>query len=169
MADFYPVFDSMLDNEGGLVLHTVAGDRGGQTYAGISRKNWPQWPGWQVIDAGQTPTLRDVSDFYLTNFWHALRLGQIEQQAVARTIFDFAVNAGCTTAARLAQITVGVPADGKVGPVTLAAINALDAELFVLRYTLAKLARYEQIVRRDRTQSKFLLGWVARTIKEASV
>jgi lysozyme family protein len=89
-------------------------------------------------------------------------------QAVATTIYDFAVNAGLRTATILAQTVVGLTPDGQVGPKTLAALQAVDPDLFVARYALAKLARYEQIVRRDRSQAKFLLGWLSRTLKGAA-
>lgn len=169
MAEFLPAFEAMILNEGGYVLHEVTGDRGGQTYAGISRKNWPRWAGWQAIDAGSEPDAELVRAFYRSNFWAPLQLDQVQHQAVARTLFDFAVNAGTATAAKLAQLVVIVTPDGKIGPKTLQAINAADPEVFVLRYTLAKLVRYEQIVRRDRSQSKFLLGWLSRALKGAVV
>jgi hypothetical protein len=35
MADFNPVFDKMIYNEGGFKLIDIAADRGGQTYAGL--------------------------------------------------------------------------------------------------------------------------------------
>ena len=168
MAEFLPAFESMILHEGGYVLHDVPGDRGGQTYAGISRKNWPRWPGWAALDAGGDPPVQEVREFYRTNFWAPLRLDLVKHLAVARTIFDFAVNAGTGTAAKLAQLVAGVTPDGRIGPKSLEAINALLPEVFVLRYTLGKLARYEQIVRRDRTQSKFLLGWLSRALKEAA-
>lgn len=169
MADFLTAFESMILHEGGYVLHDVPGDRGGQTYAGISRKNWPRWPGWAVLDAGGDPPVQEVREFYRTNFWAPLRLDLVEHQAIARSLFDFAVNAGASTAAKLAQLVAGAMPDGRIGPKSLEAINAMPPEVFVLRYTLAKLSRYEQIVRRDRTQSKFLLGWLSRSLKEAAV
>ncbi len=33
MADFEPIFEKVIELEGGYHLHTVAGDRGGTTYA----------------------------------------------------------------------------------------------------------------------------------------
>ncbi len=45
MADFIPCFEQTLTLEGGYKLHTVKGDRGGMTYAGISRVHHPNWPG----------------------------------------------------------------------------------------------------------------------------
>lgn len=168
MADFLPAFESMILAEGGYVLHTVAGDRGGMTYAGISRKAWPQWAGWTAIDYGDKPEAEHVRHFYRTHFWAPLQLDRVASQEVARTIFDFAVNAGTSTAVKLAQITVGATPDGKVGPKTIALLNMAAPELFMARYALAKMARYAQIVTRDRTQGKFLLGWLNRTLKEAA-
>jgi len=43
-------------------------------------------------------------------------------------------------------------------------INDADPEKFVLEYALAKIARYRDIVTRDRVQQKFLLGWINRTL-----
>lgn len=168
MADFLPAFERMIVNEGGYVLHTVAGDKGGMTYAGIARNRWPLWAGWSVIDAGGEPQADLVRGFYRANFWTAMRLDEVTDQNVARTLFDFAVNAGTGTAVKLAQIVLGTTPDGRMGPKSLAALNNTDAALFLARYALAKLARYEQIVSRDRSQGKFLLGWVRRTLKEAA-
>lgn len=158
----------MIRNEGGYRLDTVPGDRGGQTYAGIARVFHPRWPGWAIIDRGdlQHPELTAmVRTFYRAQFWAPIQGDAIEKQAIAFSLFDFAVNAGVATAVKLAQMVVGVTPDGRLGPKTLAALNAQNAERFVLQYALAKITRYAQIVNRDRSQSKFLLGWINRTLK----
>lgn len=167
MSEFLPAFERMLVNEGGYRLVKVAGDNGGQTYAGISRKNWADWPGWDEIDAGRTPDAIMVRGFYRANFWSPLSLDDVQDQRIAQTLFDFSVNAGPTTAAKLAQLVVKATPDGKIGPKTIAALNAASADTFVPMYALAKIARYRDIVTRDRGQSKFLLGWINRTLKEA--
>lgn len=168
MADFLPAFEKVIVAEGGYLLHEVAGDRGGMTYAGISRKNWPDWEGWRVLDAGGTPEAEQVRQFYRQHFWAPLQGDAIQSQEIAQTLFDFSVNAGVRTAVILAQTVVGTTPDGKLGPKTLAALNAAEPGLFMARYALAKIARYCEIVRRDRTQGKFLLGWVSRALKEAA-
>ena len=168
MANFLTAFESMIRNEGGYKLHTVAGDRGGMTYAGIARNFHPRWPGWSAIDQGEIPETELVRQFYQENFWVVIQGDQITHQTVARSLFDFAVNAGVITAVRLAQIVAGTTPDGKIGPKTVAALNAMDPEKFVLSFALAKLARYRDIVNKDPTQQKFLLGWVNRTLKEAA-
>lgn len=165
MADFATSYEATLLNEGGYRVETVPGDRGGQTFAGISRKAWPNWHGWAAIDAGAQPAAQDVRDFYRANFWTPLRLDEVSEQAVAASVYDFAVNAGRRTSAMLAQVVVGVTPDGQIGPVTLAALNACDARAFVPSFTLAKVARYRDICMRDRSQAKFLLGWLNRALK----
>lgn len=168
MSDFLQAFEAMIVNEGGYRLHSVAGDRGGMTYAGISRRANPHWPGWASLDAGDTPPSEQVRAFYRANYWDRLRLDDVQSQRIARTIFDFGVNAGTGTAAKMAQIIVGVTPDGAIGPKTLAALNLADPDRFSLAYALAKIARYRDIVTRDRTQAKFLLGWINRTLSEAA-
>lgn len=168
MAEFLPAFERMIVNEGGYVLHTVKDDRGGMTYAGIARAFHPNWPGWRVIDQGETPPADLVRQFYRSNFWHPLRLDEVEHRDVAGNIFDFGVNAGLGTAAKLAQLVAGTTPDGKIGRKTIEALNAIDPDLFVARYALAKIARYRDIVRKDRSQIKFLVGWVSRALHESA-
>ncbi|HBD12858.1 MAG TPA: hypothetical protein DCZ13_11965, partial [Porticoccaceae bacterium] len=159
MANYEPAYDKMIRNEGGYTKHTVSGDRGGQTYAGIARNYWPSWPGWADIDRGDIDAAKvNVSAFYDANFWQPIHGNDITSQAVAETIFDFAVNAGVKTAVKLAQIAVGATPDGVLGPKTLNELNAIDPDMFVRDYALAKVARYVEICKRDRSQSKFLLG-----------
>lgn len=167
MAQFDPAFESMIRNEGGYKLHQVAGDRGGMTYAGISRVMNPQWPGWAFIDRGEIPPSQLVRDFYRAVYWEPIR-GDDLPQDTARSIFDFAVNAGVRVAVKLAQIVAGTTPDGSFGPKTLAALQAIDPQHFKAAYALAKIARYRDIVARDKEQSKFMLGWINRTLREAA-
>ena len=158
----------MIASEGGYVNHTVAGDRGGQTYAGISRVFHPSWDGWQWIDKGDTSSeaLKNlVRKFYKPKYWDPVGGDFLRHPEVAESIFDFAVNAGVRVACRLAQITANVKADGHIGPKSVKAINLIDPDIFITGYALAKVARYAGIVNRDRSQSKFLLGWINRTLR----
>jgi lysozyme family protein len=167
MADFTPAYEVMIRNEGGYVLHTVAGDRGGMTYAGIARNMNPAWAGWPVIDQGGTPPADMVRDFYRSKFWAPIRGDDIAHQVIAQAMFDFGVNAGIGVASKLAQLVVGATPDGAIGQRTVEALNAYDPDRFVMAYALVKIARYRDIVTRDRTQQKFLLGWINRTLAGA--
>lgn len=164
MADFLPAFEKMIVAEGGYVLHNVEGDRGGMTYAGIARNMNPQWAGWAVIDQGGAPAADMVRHFYRANFWNPIRGDDLKHQTTAEAVFDFGVNAGLGVATKLAQLVVGATPDGQLGPRSVDLLNNYDPQKFVLAYALAKIARYRDIVQRDRTQAKFLLGWVNRTL-----
>jgi lysozyme family protein len=168
MANFEQAFEKMIYDEGGYVLHTVPGDTGGMTYAGIARNKNPNWPGWKLIDHETTsnPLLSGmVRNFYKVEFWDRVRGDEIAQQVVAENIFNFGVNTGLGVAVKLAQLIVGATPDGAVGNVTLQKLNAAEPESFRKAYALAKITRYADICNRNRTQSKFLLGWINRTLK----
>ena len=168
MADFLPAYEKMIVAEGGYRLTDIPGDRGQQTYAGISRKHHPGWQGWKAVDIGQIPASDLVRGFYRQNFWEAVRGDSIMRQDIAESLFSFAVNAGQGTAIKLAQIVVGVTPDGAIGPKTLMAINGIDTDYFRAAFALAKITRYRDIVQRDRTQGKFLLGLINRALKDAT-
>lgn len=168
MSDFFPAFERMIVNEGGYKLTNDPVDRGGMTYAGIARKSNPRWSGWLSIDAGDTPPATEVRAFYKLNYWDAVRGDDIAHQRTAQSIFDFGVNAGPKTAAKLAQIVVGVTPDGAIGEKSLQALNMADPDRFALAYTIAKIARYRDIVVKDRSQIKYLVGWINRALKEAT-
>lgn len=165
MAQFEPAFEIMMANEGGYKLTNNPHDRGGQTYAGISRKFWPSWQGWAYVDRGEIPPTQLVRAFYKTNFWDVVRGDELTDNRIASSIFNFAVNTGVKVAVKLAQIVVGVTPDGSLGEKTLIALNASPASTFIPNYTLAKIARYRDIVRRDPTQKVFLLGWINRSLE----
>lgn len=162
-ADFEPAFQRTLRAEGGLKLTDVKGDRGGQTYAGISRVAHPKWQGWAWIDRGDTPPTDMVRDFYRAEFWEPLQCSRMPQE-IAEDIYDFAVNTGPRVSVKLAQAVAGVIPDGIVGPKTIEALERIDSALFKALFALAKIARYRDIVTRDRSQGKFLLGWINRTL-----
>jgi lysozyme family protein len=89
----------------------VPGDNGGETYAGITRKNFPDWDGWNRIDElkplyhGQVINDELLSNsvvmFYKREFWNPIGGDQIESQDLANQVFDMAVNAGVGRALQL--------------------------------------------------------------------
>ncbi len=180
MAEFEPIFEKVIDIEGGYHLHTVPGDRGGMTYAGISRIYHPAWAGWKKIDAGNfdAELTRLVRDFYREEFWQQLKGDEIGSQQAAYHIFAFAVNADIPPAVRIVQQIVGTTPDGVLGDKTLRALNAAvqdtkDETSFVLLYSLMKIFRYKNICLHDKRRKKdklesnlkFLCGWINRVQK----
>lgn len=161
---FETAYDRMIRQEGGYKLTDIKNDRGGQTYAGIARKLHPHWIGWTDIDDGRIPATDLVRGFYRQQFWQPIKGDKLPPE-IADSMFNFGVNAGVKTAIKLAQIAVGAQPDGDIGQKTISALQSIEPEKFRLRYALAKTKRYAEIVNRDRSQGKFLLGWINRTLE----
>ena len=170
MADYEKAFARLMDEEG-IKLSNRKADRGGLTYAGISRKYNPTWMGWNYIDAGATPPLDLVRAFYREVYWTMIRGEQINSQRVAEVLFSQCVN-NADAGIKIMQRIVGVIADGKVGPKTIAAINRATDQLetapedvVLMRYSLAHSARYHAIGMNDKTQRANWPGWWARAMR----
>lgn len=109
MADFKTAFDITNGNEGGY--SNDPNDHGGETYAGITRKNFPNWKGWTIVDSHKPihagSIINDISlkeltqEFYRRNFWEPLKGDEIQNQELANQVYDFAVNAGVPQALKL--------------------------------------------------------------------
>ena len=166
MADFEPVYVATINNEGGYTLTNDKDDAGGMTYAGISRVFNPSWEGWALIDRGEEVPTDMVRAFYRSEFWNPLNADLIQNQQVAKSMYDFAVNTSPKVVVLLVQGICGVVADGRIGPKTLAALNALPPRLFHAEFGMAKVIRYSESVDRRPVNKKYLHGWIKRVIKE---
>src|SRR6185295_12872250 len=105
-----------------------------------------------------------VEALYRTSFWDRIQGDDIQNQQIANSIFDFAVNAGVSTSTVLVQHIVETETDGVMGEETIRAINEKDPDYFLAAFTVAKIARYLSIVNRRPTSRKYFYGWVSRTI-----
>lgn len=145
-------------------------DRGNYNSKGqLVGTNWgiaaPVYERW----LGRVPTRQDVKkmtqaeagQIYRGLFWERIQGDGIENQFVADIFFDGHVNHG-GTGIRLMQRILGVKVDGKVGPITLAAINARDPEMLYVQYRKARRDFYLQIVKNRPNQEVFLKGWLRR-------
>lgn len=162
MANFSEAIGKTLAKEGGAKFTDIASDRGGATKYGISQAAYPN------LDI-RNLSEQQARDIYKRDYWDRVRADDIDSDIIADNIFDTAVNMGVRTASRLAQVTLDIePADGIIGSQSLKIINAASDETFITHFTIAKIARYANICMRDRSQSKFLLGWVNRALGGAS-
>jgi len=167
MADFYIAFCKTHDNEGGYKLHKVKGDAGGWTFAGIAYNYHPGWSGWKAVFAGDRSSRVKflVAEFYRAQFWNRLSGDKIHSQHKANRIYDFAVNAGWQTAARYAQRCAGVKEDGRIGPVSIEAINGMSDRLFLALYKLLRVEHRLRSMERRTSQKKFIIGWLRRDLQ----
>lgn len=175
MSNFERALKKVLKYEGGYV--NDPDDPGGETYKGISRKNWPNWDGWKWIDAKRLGTADlCVKDFYCDNFWLKLKCHQIQSQSVAEILFDAGVNMGRRPAVRLLQQAsnsiytnprpvIGVLAvDGLIGSKTLGRINSQDAKILTNKFLFERVLFYWNLCFKKPVMFKYLKGWTNRVM-----
>jgi lysozyme family protein len=169
MADFLHAYKTILSNEGGY--SNRASDKGGETYAGISRRWNPDWSGWAIVDqhkpikqgekipGEQMESL--VRTFYKHTKWDRIQADRIGSQWVAEFTVDWLVTSDADAIIAL-QRAVGVHPDGKVGNNTLKAVNAADEAQ--LKETMLKARRvfYLDLLAKDPAQKANIKGWLNR-------
>jgi lysozyme family protein len=162
-------------------------DHGGETFRGISRVAWPNWPGWRLIDrakaegftwaaeinsrfAGHTLMEEMVADLYHQNFWCPLAgLAGRGLDRLQVKLFDTGVNVGLGRAVKFLQRIIrdvkpelGLLVDGVLGPRTRAALDGMDEGALLTSLCREQEEHYRGIVKRDPSQAQFLDGWLRR-------
>lgn len=126
---FDAVFDRVMSHEGGYT--SGVGDPGGETNWGISKRSYPD------VNI-RTLTREQAKEIYRRDFWERLHAASLSA-SVAFQLFDFAINSGVETAVRYLQRAVGVADDGVWGPVSQAAIDAMDESDIIARLLAERL------------------------------
>lgn len=149
----------VLGFEGGFSDHPQ--DPGGATNLGITqatldgfRRDHPEW--------GLPADVRGLkrahaARIYRTGYWNPVH-GDELPPGIALLAFDCAVNQGPGRAVRLLQEAVGVTADGKIGPKTLAAISEASPSTLIREYAMRRALAYVATGR----MAIFGKGWFRR-------
>ncbi|MGL4753605.1 MAG: glycoside hydrolase family 108 protein [Aeromonadaceae bacterium] len=157
---FDTVFDRTIGSEGGFQAdrrdrgnwtggEVGKGELKGTKY-GLSAMTYPD------LDI-KAITLKQAKDIYRRDWWDKLGMERWPK-SMQFQMFDAAFNHGSGRANQFLQYAVGVKQDGKIGPATMAAINAMDANDIVMRF-LAKRLRY---FTEAKTWDAYSRGWTRR-------
>ena len=121
-ANFSRALDAVLRHEGGYADHPA--DPGGATNLGITRATLVRWRGRPVSRAEVKALTRgEAAKIYRAFYWDEIA-GDELPPGVDFAVFDYCVNSGPGRAARTLQSAAGVRPDGRIGKITLAAVNA---------------------------------------------
>ena len=142
-------------------------DRGGATMCGVTIgtfRHWARLRGWDHV--ATEDELRHLSFEQWLNilkslFWDRWQADRIHSQTLANMLVDWVWASG-TPGVTIPQQVLGVKADGIVGDVTLAAINAADERTLFERLKRERLAFIDRIVARNPSQRKWVRGWKRR-------
>ena len=129
-------------------------DNGGETKFGVAKK--------ANADLNITRLTWDQAKAaYFVRYWIAGRCDQLPAR-MAVLHFDGCVNHGVARANRFLQSALGVPADGVVGPVTIAKAKAANEMQVLASICNQREQFYRSIVRNNPPQVRFLAGWLRR-------
>ena len=141
-TEFHQAFDNTMEIEGGYSDKST--DRGGVTYRGITKRFFPDWPGWSTVDAAKDKSTLDempnlqkqVEELYRVEFWDKVRGNDLLDQDIADLMFDTAVLTGVPDAIKYLQRSINLcnrngttfadlKVDGMIGRMTLHALAIL--------------------------------------------
>jgi lysozyme family protein len=174
--NYLDAIKKVLEHEGGYVNNPL--DAGKRTNRGVTQATYERFIGRKLVgpdidaSAGQPKAeaetvMRNLSEgnaiqIYKSMYWDAMQGDKIKQYAIAAIIFDQAINRGVSAAVKQAQRILGLAQDGKMGPITLAAINGVKDTDFIPKYLTESINAYKTIVANNPSQSVFLTGWLKR-------
>lgn len=174
--DIEKLIDDVIEREGGYVDHPA--DRGGPTRFGITRA--------VARAAGYAGEMRDfprtlAARLYRRDYWQKPGFDRVATRApvLAAEMFDTGVNMGPPVAVGFLQRALNalnrggrdwpdMAVDGRIGPMTLAALDALlatrgtPAEAVLVKAVEALQGeRYLALAERRPANEAFLYGWLA--------
>lgn len=152
-----------------MILHYEGGygwdaaDPGGPTKFGITCYDLAEYLGEKMNSMSawaprvKTMTLATADAIYAAKYAKQCAFNALEAGSDC-TVFDFGVNSGSSRAVKFAQKIVGTTQDGMLGPITTAAINKMDAAVFINQLCDDRLA----FMRSLSIWRRFGKGWSAR-------
>ena len=141
--------------EGGDTLTNHPNDKGGETKYGISQRYHPE------VDVSRLTETQAIA-IYIRDYWNPMRCVDLNSKRLRWKVFDTAVMFGTLRAAVMLQEAVEVDADGVIGPVTIAAANAMPEDTVLTRMAFIQTKRRAYAVVKDTSQVVFLMGWIRR-------
>lgn len=141
-------------------------DRGGATMCGVildTYKTYRRSKGFSmttVNDLKQMP-YEDWRAIIKQMFWDRWKADQINSQPLANLLVDWVWASG-VNGIKIPQRILGVTVDGKVGPKTIAALNAANSRQLFDRFHAERLKFVDGIVQRNPSQVRFIKGWKRR-------
>jgi lysozyme family protein len=162
-SNFIDCLARVLASEGGFVHHKL--DPGGMTNLGCTKAVWEEFVGHPVSEADMRALTPDmVAPLYKRKYWDKVSGDQLPK-GLDYAVFDAAINSGPGRAAKWLQEVVGVPADGAIGPKTLAAVSDFTPRVLVAHYNDKRLQFLESLP----TWPTFGKGWGNRVSHVQSV
>ena len=163
MADLNAAIDYVLSFEDSTLSGKITVDAGGRTRFGIAEKFHPELTNCLFYTSmGQVAALQIARSIYDISYCEPLCIAEISSQAVANKLLSLGVNCGVGTASKMLQDVLRVEGDGRIGPLTLDALDKADPRRVLRGLRQAAELHYEEIVKENPADAEYLRGWLTR-------
>lgn len=164
MADVDEAINYVLHQEdqtlSGVVTHSPDGQR---TRFGIDERYHPELThSLFYTSMGSIAALEIAKRIYRQEYAEPLSIAEIIDQNVADLLLSLGINCGVHAAAKMLQNVLGVDGDGRIGPITLDAVDRANAEELIGKLRRAGAEYYEALIEANPGLSIYRKGWMQR-------
>jgi hypothetical protein len=147
-------------NLSGVITTTPDGKR---TRFGIDEHWHPELTNSLFFSSmGQMAALEIARGIYEVNYCQPLCIADITNQEVADKLLSLGVNIGVLRAAKMLQNAVTVVGDGRIGPLTLHALDLADPDKVLADLRTEAEGYYEELVKENPQLAVYRAGWLRR-------
>jgi hypothetical protein len=164
MADLNAAIDYVLGWEDATLSGaiTTAPD-GKRTRFGIDEHWHPELTNCLFYSSmGQVAALQIARGIYDLSYCQPLCIAEIANQDIANKLLSLGVNVGVVNAARMLQDAVTVVGDGRIGPLTLHALDLSDPEKVLADLRTEAENYYDELVKANPSLEVYRAGWLRR-------
>jgi lysozyme family protein len=111
---------------------------------------------------GQVAALQIARGIYDISYCQPLCIAEIANQEIADKLLSLGVNVGVVNAARMLQDAVTVAGDGRIGPLTLHALDLADPEKVLADLRQEAESYYDALVKANPDLAVYRAGWLRR-------
>ena len=157
------MINTILKHEGGFV--NDPDDAGGATNYGVTIGTYRRYVNRRAtIDDIKNMSKNIAREIYRQQYYYSPKIDKLPE-VVQPQVFDMGVNAGPNRAIKIYQQCIGAKADGVIGPKTAKLGEmAIKNGWHPNEYVKERVEFYIKLVKRNRTQEKFLMGWTKRAL-----
>lgn len=145
------IIAAILGDEGAFSDKVI--DKGGPTKYGITMPTLSAWRERPVARADiEALTLTEARDILTEGYLHKPGFSTLTNWRVRYAVADFGVNSGPARATRYLQRALGVPEDGRLGPLTIERASTADPVALAVRVCVLR--------------NGFLARWAANNLED---
>ena len=164
MADVQAAIDYVLKFEDSTLAGVITATPDGKhTRYGIDEHFHPELTNCLFYGSmGSVAAQKIAESIYEKEYADPLCIAEITNQDVANKLLSLGVNCGVRTAAKMLQDVLHVSGDGRIGPLTLHALDVSDPEAVLGLLKAEAVDHYQNLIAANPSLAEYRAGWLAR-------